>query len=122
MQAARRRVALITLVAAAGALVAMPELAAADLLAPDSTASDGAGSARTLYIIMAVLAVLIIVGVLALMGNRPALDAAARHNIWLAYPMNPAPGQYWVLAVWVVLGLVGAFVQLKITGTTKKKT
>ena len=41
MQAARRRVALITLVAAAGALVAMPELAAADLLAPDSTASDG---------------------------------------------------------------------------------
>ncbi|HET6830088.1 MAG TPA: hypothetical protein VFH44_01940, partial [Solirubrobacterales bacterium] len=65
MLAVRRRAALITLAATAGALAALPELAAADLLAPDSAASDGAGSARTLYIIMAVLAVLIVVAVLA---------------------------------------------------------
>ena len=64
MLAPRRRAALFSLAATAGALVAMPELAAADLLAPGSTASDGAGSARTLYIIMAVLAVLIVIGVL----------------------------------------------------------
>lgn len=65
MLAVRRRAALITFAATAGALAALPELAAADLLAPDSAASDGAGSARTLYIIMAVLAVLIVVAVLA---------------------------------------------------------
>ena len=38
-----------------------PQIAAADLLAPDSTASDGAGSARTLYVIMAILAALIVI-------------------------------------------------------------
>ena len=35
----------------------------------------------------------IIVGGLALTGTRVAVDAAARNNVWLAYPMNPAPGQ-----------------------------
>ena len=47
----------------------MPELASADLLAPDSSASDGAGSARTLYVIMAVLAVLVVIGVLGALAR-----------------------------------------------------
>lgn len=64
MEAPRRRAALLTLAATAGAFAAVPELAAADLLAPDSAASDGAGSARTLYVIMAVVAALIVIGVL----------------------------------------------------------
>src|SRR5580765_8497972 len=42
----------------------------------------------------------IIVGALALSGTKVSVDAAARNNVWLAYPMNPAPGQYWVLLVW----------------------
>jgi heme/copper-type cytochrome/quinol oxidase subunit 2 len=69
LQALRRRVAPITLVATAGALAVMPELAAADLLAPDSAASDEAGSARTLYIVMAVIAVLAVAGVLVALGR-----------------------------------------------------
>src|SRR5579872_356925 len=32
----------------------------------------------------------IIVGALALEGKRVAIDAAARNNVWLAYPTNPA--------------------------------
>ena len=64
MEAPRRRAVLLTLAATVGAFAALPELAAADLLAPDSTASDGAGSARTLYVIMAVVATLIVIGVL----------------------------------------------------------
>lgn len=64
MEAPRRRAVLLTLAATVGAFAAVPELAAADLLAPDSTASDGAGSARTLYVIMAVVATLIVIGVL----------------------------------------------------------
>jgi hypothetical protein len=63
----------------------------------------------------------IIVGALALTGTRVTLDAAARNNVWLAYPMNPAPGQYWVLLVWVALGVAGVIVQLMITGNAKKK-
>ena len=63
----------------------------------------------------------IIVGGLALSGQRLTLDAAARNNVWLAYPMNPAPGQYWVLIVWIALGAVGVIVQLALTGGPKKK-
>lgn len=63
----------------------------------------------------------IIVGALALTGHRVAVDAAARNNVWLAYPMNPAPGQYWVLFVWIALGVVGVIVQLMITGGPRGK-
>ena len=77
MQAARRRAALLSLAATAGAFVAMPELASADLLAPDSTASDGAGSARTLYVIMAVLAVLIVIGVLGAIARALRTSSTA---------------------------------------------
>jgi hypothetical protein len=62
----------------------------------------------------------IIVGALALTGNHVAIDKAARNNVWLAYPMNPAPGQYWVLFVLLALGIAGAFVQLSITAKGKK--
>ncbi|HEY7497556.1 MAG TPA: DUF4203 domain-containing protein [Vicinamibacterales bacterium] len=61
-----------------------------------------------------------IVGALALMGDRLAVEAAARNNVWLAYPMNPAPGQRWIVAVWLVLGIVGVIVQLGVTAKGKK--
>jgi Domain of unknown function (DUF4203) len=62
----------------------------------------------------------IIVGALALTGNRLAVNAAARNNVWLAYPMNPAPGNYWILLVWVALGITGVIVQLAFTAKGKK--
>ncbi len=62
-----------------------------------------------------------IVGGLALAGDRLAIDAAARNNVWLAYPMNPAPGQQWVIYAWLLLGLVGVVVQLTVTAKDKKK-
>ena len=63
----------------------------------------------------------IIVGGLALEGHRVAIDAAARNNAWLAYPMNPAPGNYWILLLWIALGVTGVIVQLGITaGRTTK--
>jgi MFS family permease len=58
----------------------------------------------------------IIVGALALMGDRTALNAAAVGDIWVAYPMTPAPGQRWVPYAWLVLGLAGTVVQMFITG------
>jgi hypothetical protein len=57
----------------------------------------------------------VMVGGLALAGNRLAVDAAVRNNVWLAYPMHPAPGQQWVLFVWLALGILGAIVQLGVT-------
>lgn len=60
-----------------------------------------------------------IVGAMALVGNRAALKAATSGDVWVAYPLNPAPGQRWVVAIWIVLSLLGAGVQLGITGGEK---
>jgi hypothetical protein len=62
-----------------------------------------------------------IVGGFALMGDKMAVEAAARNHVWLAYPMNPAPGEKWVIAAWLALGIVGVIVQLAITAKGKKK-
>ena len=56
-----------------------------------------------------------IVGALALQGGVAA-RAAATSEVWILYPMTPAPGQRWVPIAWVVLGLVGTGVQLGVTG------
>jgi hypothetical protein len=57
-----------------------------------------------------------IVGAVALMGDRNALATALGSDVWVAYPLNPAPGQGWVPIVWVALSLAGVGVQLGITG------
>ena len=75
----------------------------------------------------------IIVGALALTATSVAVDGAARNNVWLAavdaaqrnnvwlpYPMNPAPGNYWILLVWLALGVTGVVVQLAFTAKGKK--
>jgi len=61
-----------------------------------------------------------LVGGLALLGDRLAIEATARNNVWLAYPMNPAPGQRWVVIAWLVLGLIGVITQLGVTAKGKK--
>jgi hypothetical protein len=61
----------------------------------------------------------IIVGAMALIGDPAALKAAASGDVWVAYPLNPAPGQRWVPIAWIVLGLIGAGVQLGVTGGDK---
>lgn len=60
-----------------------------------------------------------IVGAMAALGDRAALEAAASGNVWVAYPMNPAPGQQWVPVAWLALGAIGTGVQLGITGGEK---
>ena len=57
-----------------------------------------------------------IVGAVALLGDRNALAAALSRDVWVAYPLTPAPGQGWVPIAWVVLSLIGTGVQLGITG------
>jgi hypothetical protein len=61
-----------------------------------------------------------IVGALALVGDRTAINAAVRNDVWLAYPLSPAPGQRWVLAVWLGLGIAGAVTQLFVTAKGRK--
>jgi hypothetical protein len=58
----------------------------------------------------------LIVGALALIGDQAPLNAAAAGEIWVAYPLSPAPGQAWVPWAWLGLGLAGTFVQMFLTG------
>jgi hypothetical protein len=60
-----------------------------------------------------------IVGSMALVGDRRAIEAAASGDVWVAYPLNPAPGQGWVPVAWIVLGVIGTAVQLGWTGGDK---
>jgi hypothetical protein len=60
-----------------------------------------------------------IVGAMALVGDRAALKAATSGDVWVAYPLNPAPGQRWVVYAWLFLSLLGAAVQVGITGGEK---
>ena len=62
----------------------------------------------------------VLVGGLTLAGNRVAARAAEQSNVWIVYPLNPAPGQRWVIAAWIVLGMIGTIVQLKVTAKGRK--
>jgi hypothetical protein len=61
----------------------------------------------------------LIVGAMALVGDRTALAAAAAGDVWVAYPLDPAPGRRWVPIAWIVLSLIGTGVQLGWTGGEK---
>ena len=58
----------------------------------------------------------LIVGGLAISGDRGAAHAAAAGDVWILYPTTPAPGQRWVPVAWIVVGLIGTGLQLGITG------
>jgi uncharacterized protein DUF4203 len=58
----------------------------------------------------------VIVGGLAAAGDRRAAPAASVGDVWILYPLTPAPGHRWVPFAWIVLGLIGTGVQLGITG------
>lgn len=64
---------------------------------------------------------MLIVGTMALMGNKAAVQAANEGSVWLIYPLDPAPGQWKVWALWFALAIVGAVVQLFTKGKSKKK-
>ena len=59
---------------------------------------------------------MVIVGGLAIAGQRGAARVASAADVWILYPLTPAPGQRWVPFAWIVLGLIGTGVQLGITG------
>lgn len=61
----------------------------------------------------------LLVGGLALMGDSGPLKAAAQGDVWVAYPLNPAPGLSWLPWAWFALGAFGTLVQMRWTGGDK---
>jgi cytochrome c oxidase subunit 2 len=64
LQGRRRRAAILAVATSAG-LAVLPQAAFADVLAPDSPASSGAGASRTIYFVMGILGLLVSLAVLA---------------------------------------------------------
>jgi len=58
----------------------------------------------------------IILGVLALAGDRRAARAASTGGVWILYPFSPGDGRQWIPIAWIALGVVGAAVQWGMTG------
>jgi uncharacterized protein DUF4203 len=58
---------------------------------------------------------MLIVGAVALSGSRPTPMTSRGADVWILYPMTPAPDQRWVPLAWIVLGLLGTAVQLGVT-------
>jgi hypothetical protein len=54
-----------------------------------------------------------VVGALALAGNAAAAKAASISDVWVVYPLDPAPGRRWVPVAWLILGTAGLFTQLR---------
>ena len=42
-----------------------------------------------------------------------------RPSVWMVYPFDLSPGRTWMLAAWLVTGLLGVFIQLRFTGRVK---
>jgi uncharacterized protein DUF4203 len=61
----------------------------------------------------------VIVGGLALMGGRAAAPRAPAADVWILYPMTPAPASPVIPIAWIILGLIGTAVQLGVTGRQK---
>ena len=63
----------------------------------------------------------LLVGVLALMGDATAQAAAVANDVWVVYPLDPAPGRRWLPMIWLALGVAGMFIQLRKSGPRVKK-
>jgi len=62
-----------------------------------------------------------LVGGLALMGNPTALKAASAPGVWVVYPIEMVPHQWWVIGLWFVMAIAGVAVQLSTTTKTGGK-
>ena len=58
----------------------------------------------------------LLVGGLAMAGDSGPLKAAASGDVWVAYPLNPAPGMTWLPWAWFAIGALGTLVQMRWTG------
>jgi hypothetical protein len=72
------------------------------------------------YVIVAATAFVgawtLLVGALAVAGDRGASGGKLASDVWILYPTTPSPGHEWMPIVWVAMGLIGMAVQLGITG------
>ena len=60
------------------------------------------------------------VGVSSLMAGKGARAASAATDVWVLYPSKAGPPTTWLIAAWLVMGLIGMYVQFHHAGKKKK--
>ena len=84
----------------------------------------GAATAMALQRYVIIIATAFAGGWTMLWGAMSFLDQGAagarRPAVWMVYPLDLSPGRRWVVAAWVIVGLLGVFIQLRFTGRTGK--
>jgi hypothetical protein len=79
----------------------------------------GAATAMWLQRYVIIIATAFSGGWAMLWGATNVVDSSGplttRPEVWMVYPFDLAPGRWWELVVWVALGLLGVFVQLRFT-------
>lgn len=64
----------------------------------------------------------LLIGALALAGDRIPRGAAGASDVWVFYPLNPSPGSRWLTLAWLVLGVIGLAVQLRQARVRRRRT
>jgi len=57
---------------------------------------------------------LLVMGALGLWHREAVTGLGDAAQGWLSYPLRPAPGESWVVAVWLVLAIAGLFSQFRL--------
>jgi hypothetical protein len=57
----------------------------------------------------------------AIMGAEHITAATHTSDPWIFYPLDPLPSAKWVPMAWIVLGIVGAIVQLSLPSLRRKR-
>lgn len=57
---------------------------------------------------------LLVMGALGLWHREAVTGLGSAAQGWLSYPLRPAPGESWVVIVWLVLALAGLFSQFRL--------
>ncbi|MCX6549773.1 MAG: DUF4203 domain-containing protein [Acidobacteria bacterium] len=63
----------------------------------------------------------LLVGAAALMQGKGARAASASGDVWIVYPSTAGPPGLWVYIGWIVIAIVGVYVQLHTTTPTARK-
>ena len=63
---------------------------------------------------------MMLLGILALVGDDAARRATTATDVQILYPLNPLPGRWWLTLVWFGLAVAGAITQLATTSKTGK--
>ena len=83
----------------------------------------GAATAMWLQRYVIVIATAFVGGWTMLWSAMRVMDSstniAQRPPVWMVYPLDLSPDGRWVLATWAVVGLLGVFVQLRFTASTR---